>query len=90
MGEGRREMADNNSTRDVETQSVELSRVLVTITNHLLQDANEGEPPHEHLSIADVIEDHLASEITLDDVDRAERAVPGTRAQFLRWLSRRR
>lgn len=82
-------MADDNSTQDIETQSVELSSVLVTITNKLLRDANEGEPTHEHLTIRSVLEEYLASELTLDDVERVARTIPSVRDAFRLWLTAR-
>lgn len=68
---------------------IELPTCVLQVTNDLLAEANEGEPPASCLTLDSTIEDHLASEITLADVERLDRARPGLRAAFVQWLTRR-
>jgi hypothetical protein len=69
---------------------IELPTCVLQVTKDLLAEANEGEPPASCLTLDSVVEDHLASEITLADVERLDRARPGLRAAFVQWLTRRR
>lgn len=64
---------------------IELSTCVLQVTTQLLEEANEGEPPESRLTLDSIVEEHLASEITLADVERLDRARPGLRAAFLRW-----
>jgi hypothetical protein len=68
---------------------IELPTCVLHVTTQLLEEANEGEPPESHLTLDSVIEDHLASEITLDDIERLEHTCPGLRAAFVQWLANR-
>ena len=68
---------------------IELPSCVLYMTTQLLEEANEGEPPSSRLTLHSVIEDHLASEITIADVERLDRAHPGLRAAFIPWLTRR-
>ena len=65
---------------------IELRTCVLHVTTQLLQEANNGKPPESHLTLDSVIEDHLASEIALADIERLDRARPGLRAAFVRWI----
>jgi hypothetical protein len=69
-----------------ETLEIELPRFLVRALEERVNEANEGANEEERVDLNHLIEVQLAECVTIADVARLERDVPGMSKAVSRWL----
>lgn len=69
-----------------ETLQLELPRFLIRAFEQQIAEANDGAPDEERVTLEHFIEYHLAEQLSIADVAKLEREVPGISAAVWHWL----